>query len=118
MNLLLDVLDSLNKFGYSISLSPSMGGLFLCSCNGQSYVNGGEWLEPQAHLKRVVANRVVEDSVVAMLNIRKALIPCAWMFRIVHPQDMDNHPANYLYFFISLWVEGSRFGQLGIHHRP
>jgi hypothetical protein len=39
----------------------SMGGLFLCSCNGKSYVNGGQWLEPQAHLKRVVANRVWRD---------------------------------------------------------
>jgi hypothetical protein len=64
------------KFGYSINLILSMGGLFLCNCNGKSYVNGGQWLEPQAHLKRVVANRVVEGSVVAMLNIRKDLIPC------------------------------------------
>jgi hypothetical protein len=31
MNLLLDVLDSLNKFGYSINLDLSMGGLFLCA---------------------------------------------------------------------------------------
>jgi hypothetical protein len=34
MNLLLDVLDSLNKFGCSINLGLSMGGLFLCNCNG------------------------------------------------------------------------------------
>jgi hypothetical protein len=84
----------------------SMGGLFLCNCNGKSYVNGGQWLEPQAHLKRVVANRVVEGSVVAMLNIRKDLIPCVWMFGIVHPQDMNNHHVDYLCFSISLWVEG------------
>jgi hypothetical protein len=85
MKLLLDVLDSLKKFGCSVSLSLSMGRLFLCSCNGKSYVNGGQWLEPQAHLKRDVANRDVEGSVVAMLNIRKDCIPCAWMFEIVHP---------------------------------
>jgi hypothetical protein len=42
-------------------------------------------LELEAHLKRVVANRIVEGSVVAMLKIRKALIPWAWMFGIVHP---------------------------------
>jgi hypothetical protein len=107
MNLLLDVLDSFNKFGYLINLGLSMGGLFLCNCNGKSYVNGGQWMEPQAHLKRVVANRVVEGSVVAMLNIRKDLIPCVWMFGIVHPQDMDNHHVDYLCFSISLWVEGS-----------
>jgi hypothetical protein len=60
MKLLLDVLDPLNKFGFLISLGMSMGGLFLCNYNGQSYVSGGQWLEPQAHLKRAVANRVVE----------------------------------------------------------
>jgi hypothetical protein len=118
MNLLLDVLDALNKFGFPISLCLSMGGLFLCGCNGKSYVNGGQWLEPQAHLKRVVANRVVEGSIVAMLNIRKDFIPCVWMFGIIHSQDMDNHHVDYLYFSISLWVEGSQFGQLGVHHRP
>jgi hypothetical protein len=42
-------------------------------------------MEPQAHLKRVMANRAMEGSIVAMLNIRKALIPCVWMFGIVHP---------------------------------
>jgi hypothetical protein len=118
MNLLLDVLDSLKIFGCLISLGLSMGGLFLCSCNGQSYVNGGQWLEPQAHLKRVVANRFVEGSIVAMLNIRKDFIPCAWMFGIVHPCDMDNHLIDYLCFSISLWVEGNQFNHLGVHHRP
>jgi hypothetical protein len=103
MNLLLDVLDLLNKFGFLINLGLSMGGLFLCNCNGKSYVNGGQWLEPQAHLKKVVANRVMQGSIVAMLNIRKAFIPCVWMFGIIHPRDMDNHPVDYLYFSISLW---------------
>jgi hypothetical protein len=108
---------SLKNFGCLISLSKSMGGIFLCSCNGQSYINGGQWLEPQEHLKRVVENRVVEGFVVAMLNIRNAFIPCTWMFGIVNPRDMDNHPIDYLYFSINLWVEGNQFGQLGVHHR-
>jgi hypothetical protein len=34
MNLLLDVLDVLKKLGFPINLSLSMGGLFLCECNG------------------------------------------------------------------------------------
>jgi hypothetical protein len=85
MNLLLYVLDVLNKFGCLVSLGLSMGGLFMCNCNGKSYVNSGQWLEPYAHLKRDVANRFVEGSVVDMLNIRKALIPCLWMLIIVHP---------------------------------
>jgi hypothetical protein len=39
MNLLLDVLDLFNKFGYSINLGLSIGELLLCRCNGKSYVN-------------------------------------------------------------------------------
>jgi hypothetical protein len=84
MILLLDVMDSFNEFGFLINLGLSMGGILSCDCNGQSYVNGGQWMEPQGHLKRVVANRSVEGSIVAMLKIRKALIPCAWMFGIIH----------------------------------
>jgi hypothetical protein len=106
-NLLLYVLDSFNKFGCSTSLDFSMGIFFMCNYNGYIYVNGGQWLEPQAHLKRVVANRTVEGSIVAMLNTRKALIPCVWMFGIVYPQDMNNHHVDYLCLSIGLWVEGS-----------
>jgi hypothetical protein len=61
----------------------------------------GQWLEPQAHLKRVVANRVMEGFVVAMLNIRKDFIPCAWMFGVVHSQNMHNHFVDHLYFSIT-----------------
>ena len=52
MKFLLDVLYVINKFGFPINLYMSMGGLFRCGCNGKIYVNGGQWLEPQAHLKR------------------------------------------------------------------
>jgi hypothetical protein len=52
--LLLYVLDVLNKFGYSIKRFLSMGGIFMCNCNKKIYINGGQWLEPKAHLKRVV----------------------------------------------------------------
>jgi len=85
MKLLLDVLDPLNKFGCLIILSLIMGGLLLCRCNGKIYINGIQWMEHQTHLKRDVANIVVEGSIVAMLNIRKDCIQCAWMFGIVHP---------------------------------
>jgi hypothetical protein len=107
MNLFLDVLDVLTKFGFPINLGLIMGGLYLCDCNGQSYVNGGQWLEPQTHLKRVVANRVVEGYVVSMLNIRKDFILCAWMFEIIHSHDMNNYFVDYLCFSIRLWVEGN-----------
>jgi hypothetical protein len=85
MNLLLDVLDALNKFDFPISLSMIMEEILMCGCNGQRYVNGGQWLEPQAHLNMVVANRSMEGYVVAMLNIRNAFIPCVWMFGTIHP---------------------------------
>jgi hypothetical protein len=107
---LLDVLYYLKKCGYLINFNLIMGGLFLCNCNGKSYVNGGQWWEPKAHLKRDVANRAMEGSVVAMLNIRKDFNPSMWMFLFLHPEYMEKHPVDYLYFSISLWVEGSRFG--------
>jgi hypothetical protein len=73
-------------------------------------------MEPQEHLKRDTTNKVVECFLVATLNIRKALMLCAWIFGIVHPQDMKNYRIDYLCFSISLWVEGSLIGQLGVHH--
>jgi hypothetical protein len=105
MIFLFNALDALKKFGFPINLYLNMRRLFLCGCNGKSYVNGGQWLKPQEHLKRVVANRGVEGFFVVMLNIRKDFIPCGWMFGIIHSHDMENHPIDYLYFFISLWVE-------------
>jgi hypothetical protein len=107
MNLFLDVLELLNKVGFSITLNMSMGRLFICSCNGKIYINGGQWLEPQVHMKMVVANRVVEGFFVSILSTRKIIIPCSWMFGIVHPLYMDNHHVDYLCFSIRLWVEGS-----------
>jgi hypothetical protein len=49
-----------------------------------------------------------------MLDIRKDLIPCAWMLGVVHAQDMDDHPIENLYMSIGLRVEGSGFGELGV----
>jgi hypothetical protein len=69
-------------------------------------------------MKRVVENRVVGGFVITILNIRKDIILCAWIFIILHPQDMNNHPVDYLSFSIILWVKGSRFGQVGVHNQP
>jgi hypothetical protein len=41
-------------------------------------------MEPQEHMKRVGSNRILDGSIVGMLNKRKDLIPCVWMFIIVH----------------------------------
>jgi hypothetical protein len=40
------------------------------------------------------------------------------MFGIIHSWDMENHHIHFLYFSISMWVEGSWFGHIGFHHRP
>lgn len=65
-----------------------------------------------------MSNGSVEGLVVAMLNIQKALIPCAWMLGVVHVQDMPDHPVDYLCLPVGLGVEGGQFGQLGVHQRP
>ena len=36
---------------------------------------------------------------------KEALIPCVWMFGVLNSKDMQNHPIDYLYLFIGLWVE-------------
>ena len=59
----------------------------------------------------------MKGSITTMLNIRKTLIPCAWMFGVVHFQDIHNHPIEHLCLSISLRVEGSQFFQLSVHHK-
>jgi hypothetical protein len=70
----------------------------------------GLMMEPQAHLERVVANRVMEGYVVALLNIWKALIPYSWILGVVHVHDMHNHPIDHFCLSIYLGVEGRQFG--------
>jgi hypothetical protein len=110
MNLLLEVLDPFIEFGYFFCLNLSVGALCQGSWNGQSYISGGQWIGPQTHMKRVVANRAMEGSIIAMLNIWEALIPCKWMLRVVHAQDMHNHPIDHLSLSICLGMKGSQFG--------
>jgi hypothetical protein len=56
----------------------------------------------------------MQGSVAAMMDIGKNLIPCAWVFLIVHVQDMYDHPIDDLSLAIYLGVVGSGFGELGI----
>jgi hypothetical protein len=51
----------------------------------------------------------MEIHVVNMLDIGKTLIPCMWMLRIVHVQDVQNHVIGNLGLAISLGVESSGF---------
>ena len=107
MDLLADVLYVFNKVGGLIILSMSMTKFLPCGCNGKSYINWGQWLEPQAHLKRVVAGRDMKGYVIAMLKISKDLISCVGQFRIVHSQNMHNHLVDYLCFSIDQALEGN-----------
>jgi len=84
MDLLLDVLNLFNEASGFFSLCVSMRIFSLCGFKGKSYINGSQWLKSQAYLKWVVANRVVNRSIVVVLHIRKVIIPCVWMFGVIH----------------------------------
>ena len=56
----------------------------------------------------------MQGSIVAMLDIGKALIPCAHILGIVHAQDMHDHHVDNLGLAIRLGVEGRGFGELGV----
>jgi hypothetical protein len=51
--------------------------------------------------------------VVAMLDIRKALIPWVRVLAIIHAKYMHNHSIYDLGLAICLGVEGRGFGELG-----
>jgi hypothetical protein len=56
----------------------------------------------------------MQGSVVAMLDIGKALIPCVRVILIIHEKDMLNHSVDNLSLAICLGVEGRGFGELGV----
>jgi hypothetical protein len=56
----------------------------------------------------------MQGSVVAMLDIGKALIPCVRVLGIIHAKDMHNHLIYDLGLAICLGVEGHGFGELGV----
>ena len=60
----------------------------------------------------------MESPIVTMLSIWETLVPCTWMLRIVHAQDVHNHSIDDLCLAISLGLESSGFGELGVQQRP
>jgi hypothetical protein len=110
MKLLLDVHDALNKFGSLISLSLSMGGLFLCNYKWAESHQWGLMVGTPRTPEKACGHTFMEGYFVVMLNIRKDFIPCACIFGIVHRQDMENHLVDYLCLSISLFVEGNQLG--------
>jgi hypothetical protein len=59
-------------------------------------------LESQPHLKGAMECGAMEIHVVVVLNIRKTLIPCTWMLRVIHAQDVYNHLIDNLCLAIGL----------------
>jgi len=60
----------------------------------------------------------MERFVVAVMDIGEAFTPCAWMLRVLHAQNVNDHPIDDVSLAISLGVESCGFSELGIKHRP
>ena len=56
----------------------------------------------------------MESLVVTVMNIGETLIPCTWMLRVVHAQDVHNHPIDDLCPAIDLGMESNGFSELGV----
>jgi hypothetical protein len=56
----------------------------------------------------------MESLVVTVLNIVETLIPCIWMLRVVHAQDVHNHHIDDLCLDVYLGVESSGFSEIGV----
>ena len=61
-----------------------------------------------------MASGAMDILVVVVLNIGKTLIPCRWMLRVIHAQDVHNHPIDNLCLDIGLGVESNGFSELGV----
>jgi hypothetical protein len=60
----------------------------------------------------------MQSHVVTMLDIWETIVPCTGMLRIVHAQDVHNHPIDDLCLAIGLGVESNGFCELGVQQRP
>jgi hypothetical protein len=56
----------------------------------------------------------MESPVVTVLDVWETLVPCTWILRIIHVQDVHNHTIDELYLAIGLGVESSGFCELGV----
>jgi hypothetical protein len=45
-------------------------------------------MESQLHLIWAMANGAMESPVVVVLNIKKTLIPCVWILRVINAKDV------------------------------
>jgi hypothetical protein len=56
----------------------------------------------------------MESPVVTMLDIWETLVPCTWILRIIHVQDVHNHMIDDLCLAISFGAERSGFCELDV----
>ena len=71
-------------------------------------------MESQPHLKWDMVDGAMESHVVTVLNIGETLIPYTWILRVVHAQDVHNHPMDDLCLVLCLGVESNGFSDLGV----
>ena len=56
----------------------------------------------------------MQNLVVVVMDIGKALVPCVRVLLIIHVKNMHNHLIYDLGLVICLGVEGHGFGELGV----
>jgi hypothetical protein len=118
LDLLADVLNPLNESGGFVDCRLIMGRVCLCGGKRKCNINGSQGLESQTHLKWAMAGGAMKIPVVTVLNIGETLVSCTWILRIVHAQELHNHPIDDLCLAIGLGVESSGFCELGVQQRP
>ena len=84
LDLLMDVLNSLNESGGFVDRRLIRGRVCLCGGKRNCNINGSQGLESQTHLKWAMDSGTMESPVVTMLEISETLVPCMWVLRIVH----------------------------------
>jgi hypothetical protein len=118
LDLLVDVLNSLNESSGFVDRRLIRRRVCLCSGKRKCNINGSQGLESQTHLKWAMVGGTMESPVVTMLDIWETLVPCTRMLRIVHAQDVHDHLIDDLGLAIGLGVERSGFCELGVQQRP
>jgi hypothetical protein len=61
-----------------------------------------------------MADGAMKSPVVIVLNIEETLIQCTQMLRVIHAQDVHNHPIDDLCLVVCLGVKRSVFIELGV----
>ena len=91
LDLLADVLNPLNESGGFVDHKLIRERFCLCGGKRECNINGSQGLESHPHLKWAMVGGAMESPVVIVLNTGETSIPCTWMLRVVHVQDVHNH---------------------------